>query len=57
MRPASRPPPRSQTGFPVVAHLHSIPFRHALAYLLYQAKCRCKLEGDALVILPPEEDS
>jgi len=40
--------------FPVVAYLHNIPFRHALAYLLYQAKCRCKLEGETLVILPPE---
>jgi hypothetical protein len=41
--------------FPVVAYLHNIPFRHALAYLLYQAKCRCKLEGETLVILPPDE--
>jgi hypothetical protein len=40
--------------FPVVAYLHNIPFRHALAYLLYQAKCRCQLEGETLVILPPE---
>lgn len=39
--------------FPVVAYLHNIPFRHAIAYLLYQAKCRCKLEGETLDILPP----
>jgi hypothetical protein len=41
--------------FPVVAHLQNIPFRHALAYLLYQANCRCKLEGETLVILPPDD--
>jgi hypothetical protein len=40
--------------FPVVAHLQNIPFRHALAYLLYQAKCRCKLEDETLIILPPD---
>jgi len=56
---ASRVAPTTEepNRFPVVAYLHNIPFPHALAYLLYQAKCRCKLEGDALVILPPEEDS
>jgi hypothetical protein len=41
--------------FPVVADLHIIPLRHALAYLLYQAKCRCELQGETLVILPPQE--
>jgi hypothetical protein len=41
--------------FAVVADLHTIPLRHALAYLLYQAKCRCELQGETLVILPPEE--
>jgi len=41
--------------FPVVAYLNDIPFQHALAYLLFQAKCRCKLEGETLVILPPDE--
>jgi hypothetical protein len=42
--------------FPVVAYLQNIPFRHALAYLLYQAKCRCELRGETLVILPPAKE-
>ena len=49
------PTAEDPSRFPVVAYLHNIPFRHALAYLLYQAKCRCKLEGETLVILPPDE--
>ncbi|HEX5103077.1 MAG TPA: hypothetical protein VFV87_04660, partial [Pirellulaceae bacterium] len=42
--------------FPVVANLQKIPFRHALAYLLFQAKCRCELRGETLVILPPKNE-
>jgi hypothetical protein len=30
------------------------PFRHVLGQLLYRTGCRCKLEGDKLIILPPE---
>lgn len=32
-----------------------LPFRHVLGQLLYFTDCRCELEGDKLVILPPEE--
>jgi hypothetical protein len=32
-----------------------LPFRHVLGQMLYFTGCRCKLEGDKLVILPPEE--
>lgn len=31
------------------------PFQHALGILLYKTGCRCKLEAETLVILPPEE--
>jgi hypothetical protein len=41
--------------FPVVAYVVNVPFQHALAYLLYQAKCRCELKGEMLEILPPQE--
>jgi hypothetical protein len=43
--------------FPVIAHLQGIPFRHALAYLLFRANCRCELQGETLVILPPAEEA
>jgi hypothetical protein len=39
----------------VSAKVGGLPFRHALGFLLYMTRCRCKLEGDKLVILPPEE--
>jgi len=32
-----------------------LAFRHVLAQLLYFTGCRCKLEGEMLVILPPDE--
>jgi hypothetical protein len=34
--------------------LPGIPFRHALGWLLYDTGCRCELDGDKLIILPPE---
>lgn len=40
--------------FPVTQHLSGVKFRHALGILLYQTRCRCKLEGETLVILPAE---
>ena len=30
------------------------PFKHVLGILLYQTRCRCQLDGETLVILPPE---
>jgi len=34
--------------------LRGYPMRHGLGILLYQARCRVKLEGETLVILPPK---
>jgi hypothetical protein len=31
-----------------------VPFRHVLGALLYKAGCRCELDEDTLVILPPD---
>jgi hypothetical protein len=31
------------------------PLRHVLGQLLYNTGCRCQLDGETLVILPPEE--
>ncbi len=39
----------------VTGNLRGLPLRHVLGQLLYQTNCRCRLEGDKLVILPPEE--
>jgi len=33
---------------------NGFPFRHALGILLNETGCRCRLEGETLVILPPE---
>jgi hypothetical protein len=41
-------------SYPVTTNLQGMKFRHALGILLYQTRCRCKLEGETLVILPPE---
>ena len=38
----------------VTSNFKGLPFKHALGILLDQARCRCKLEGETLVILPPE---
>jgi hypothetical protein len=44
-----------EPAFPVTKILRGIKFRHALGMLLYETGCRCKLEGETLVILPPEK--
>jgi hypothetical protein len=41
--------------FLVTKSLRGLEFRHVLGMLLYQTRCRCKLEGETLVILPPEK--
>jgi hypothetical protein len=41
------------TEFGVTARIAGLSFRHALGVLLYNMQCRCELEGDKLVILPP----
>jgi hypothetical protein len=35
-------------------HFRPLPLKHALGILLYQTHCRCRLDGETLVILPPE---
>jgi hypothetical protein len=35
-------------------HLNGHPFHHTLGILLYETGCGCRLEGERLVILPPE---
>jgi hypothetical protein len=40
---------------PITCTLREHPFRHLLGTLLYQARCRCELEGDTLVILPQQD--
>jgi hypothetical protein len=41
-------------AFPTVMNTNGLPFRHALGMLLYETNCRCRQEGEKLVILPPE---
>jgi hypothetical protein len=41
----------------VTAWGRDLPFRHVLGIVLYNCGCRCKLEGEQLVILSPESDS
>jgi hypothetical protein len=52
--------PEEPSRFPVQLYLNINAdyrsFRDLLGVLLYTAGCRCKLEGDTLVILPPETD-
>jgi len=42
-------------AFPAVTNTNGLPFRHALGILLNETGCRCRLEGETLVILPPNE--
>jgi hypothetical protein len=35
--------------------IRELPLKHAIGQLLYNVGCRCRLEGDTLVILPAEE--
>jgi hypothetical protein len=48
------PDARSDPLFDVFFVAKGIPFKHALGQLLYQTRCRVKLDGETLVILPPE---
>jgi hypothetical protein len=57
-------PPNGQSSYlvtleltddPANQKLKPHPFRDVLGILLDRTHCRCKLEGETLVILPPEE--
>jgi len=39
----------------ITASLRGLSFRNTLGQLLYKTHCRCRLEGERLVILPPVE--
>jgi hypothetical protein len=41
-------------NYPVTRSFYGLPFKHVLGALLYDTRCRCKLDGETLVILPPE---
>ena len=41
------------SAFSITANAKGLPFRHILGFALYQTNCRCKLDGDKLIILPP----
>jgi len=41
-------------AYPITVNAKGLPFRHILGLALYQAHCRCQLDGDKLVILPAE---
>jgi hypothetical protein len=41
-------------GYPIACSLVKHPFHQTLGILLYETGCHCRLEGDRLVILPPE---
>jgi hypothetical protein len=47
--------PSDSPGHEVSLVLKQHPLHEILGILLYQTRCRCKLEGETLVILPPEE--
>jgi len=51
------PSPERPTGILLTANFKNLPFRHALAIVLDQTGCTCRLEGEKLVILPPEASS
>jgi hypothetical protein len=38
----------------VTINSNGMPFKHVLGQLLYRTRCRAKLDGETLVILPPE---
>src|SRR5207237_1398955 len=54
---AHRPPFPAPVGPPFrpPARARARPLKHVLGHLLYNFDCRCRLEGETLVILPPEE--
>jgi hypothetical protein len=41
--------------FTTTVTIRNLPLRDALGHVLYNNGCRCKLEGETLVILPPKE--
>jgi hypothetical protein len=45
----------NQVGYSISTDVSFLEFRHALILLLYHTRCRAKLDGETLVILPPEE--
>jgi hypothetical protein len=53
----TEPTPDRPDGFPITAVLNGLPFRHVLGHLLSRTHCRCMLEGETLVILPPEKET
>ena len=55
--PPPTPLPRAGTAFAAwpTATIRDQPLRHVLGQVLYNSGCRCRLEGDTLVVLPPEE--
>ena len=52
---AIRPSLDNPKAFAVCARVSDHPFHQTLGYLLYKTRCRCRLDGETLVILPPEE--
>jgi hypothetical protein len=53
--PAVTPDALARKFVALGGNTEGLPFRHMLGQLLYFTGCRCKLEGDKLVILPAEE--
>jgi hypothetical protein len=51
---ANEPAPNEPAKYPVHISLNYLPFRDILGNVLCQTGCRCRLEGEKLVILPPE---
>jgi hypothetical protein len=49
------PAPDRPNSYPTVSNTDGLPFRYALGILLCETGCRCKLDGETLVILPPDE--
>jgi hypothetical protein len=54
--PTKQPMPR-EALLHVTLAMKGVPFQHILGRLLYQTRCRCRLEGETLVILPPDTES
>ncbi len=48
------PAPANPNPFLITVSTKDLHFRHLLGILLYNTGCRCRLEGDTLIILPPE---
>jgi len=52
-----QPTAEKPTLFPVTHSGKGFPFHHILGQLLYKTRCRCRLEGETLIILPPDTES